>query len=60
MNFRGAYIDLKNLIHELGHINAKSVGERVFYLSKEIENYFTSVFKQTMYTEFEQNLYHTK
>lgn len=60
MNFRGAYIGLKNLIHELGHINAKSVGERVFYLSKEIENYFTSVFKQTMYTEFEQDLYHTK
>ncbi len=99
MNFRGAYIDLKNMIHELGHIvnyhlsknnlpflyedstvfvgetasivneillnkylyeNAKSKEERIFYLSKEIENYFTSVFKQTMYTEFEQNLYSTK
>ncbi len=99
MNFRGAYVDLKNLIHELGHIvnyylsknnlpflyedstifvgetasivneillnrylyeNAKSEEERVFYLSKEIENYFTSVFKQTMYTEFEQSLYSIK
>ena len=99
MNFRGAYVDLKNLIHELGHIvnyylsrnnlpflyedstifvgetasivneillnrylyeNAKSKEEKIFYLSKEIENYFTSVFKQTMYTEFEQDLYNTK
>lgn len=99
MNFRGAYVDLKNLIHELGHIvnyhlsrnnlpflyedstifvgetasivneillnrylyeNAKSKEERIFYLSKEIENYFTSVFKQTMYTEFETDLYNTK
>lgn len=99
MNFRGAYIDLKNMIHELGHIvnyylskkalpfiyedstvfvgetasiineillnrylyeNAKSEEERIFYLSKEIENYFTTVFKQTMYTEFENDLYNTK
>lgn len=99
MNFRGAYIDLKNMVHELGHIvnyylsknnlpflyedstvfvgetasiineillnrylyeNAKSKEEKIFYLSKEIENYFTSVFKQTMYTEFENNLYNIK
>ena len=99
MNFRGSYVDLKNLTHEIGHIvnyylsknnlpflyedstifvgeitsivneillnrylyeNAESEEERIFYLSKEIENYFTSVFKQTMYTEFEQNLYSTK
>lgn len=96
MNFRGSYIDIKNLIHELGHIvnyylskqkqpfiyedstifvgetastinetllirylynNAKTEEEKVFYLSKEIENYFTLVFKQTMYTEFENDLY---
>ena len=96
MNFRGSYIDLKNMIHEIGHIvnyylskqqqtfiyedstifvgeiasivneillnrylynNAKNNEEKIFYLSKEIENYFTSVFKQTMYTEFENNLY---
>ena len=96
MNFRGAYIDLKNMIHEIGHIvnyylskqkqlfmyedstifvgetasivneillnkylykNAKTEEEKIFYLSKEIENYFTSVFKQTMYTEFENELY---
>ena len=96
LNFRGSYVDLKNLVHELGHIvnyylskgnvpflyedstvfvgetasivneillnrylynNANSFDEKVFYLSKEIENYFTSVFKQTMYTEFENILY---
>lgn len=99
MNFRGTYVDLKNMIHDLGHIVnyylsknnlpflyedstifvgetaslvneillnrylyefAKSDEERIFYLSKEIENYFTSVFKQTMYTEFENDLYNTK
>lgn len=96
MNFRGSYNDLKNMIHELGHIinyslskknlpfiyedstifvgetasivneillnrylykNAKNTKEKLFYLSKEIENYFTSVFKQTMYTEYENELY---
>lgn len=96
MNYKGAYIDIKNMIHEIGHIvnyylskkeqpyiyedstifvgetasivneillnrylydNAKTEEEKLFYLSKEIENYFTSVFKQTMYTEFENDLY---
>ena len=96
MNFRGAYIDLKNMIHEIGHIvnyylskkeqpfiyedstifvgetasivneillnrylykNANTEEEKIFYLSKEIENYFSSVFKQTMYTEYENDLY---
>lgn len=99
LSFRGSYGDLKNLIHELGHIvnyylsknklpfiyedstvfvgetasivneillnrylyeHATSEEERIFYLSKEIENYFTSVFKQTMYTEFENYLYNEK
>lgn len=99
MNFKGSYVDLKNMIHEIGHIvnyylsmnnepfiyadstifvgetasivneillnrylysNAESANEKIFYLSKEIENYFTSVFKQTMYTEFENNLYEYK
>ena len=99
MNFKGTYIDLKNLIHEIGHIanyylskqeqpfiyedstifigeiasivneillnrylynNTHTKKEKIFYLSKEIENYFTSVFKQTMYTEFENDLYHIK
>ena len=99
MNFRGSYIDLKNLIHEIGHIvnyyfskkqqpfmyedstifvgetasivneillnrylykNANTEEEKIFYLSKEIENYFSSVFKQTMYTEFENDLYNLK
>ena len=99
MNFRGEYIDLKNMIHEIGHIvnyylskkvqpfiyedstvfvgeiasivneillnrylykNANTDEEKIFYLSKEIENYFSSVFKQTMYTEFENDLYYIK
>lgn len=96
LNFRGNYIDLKNLIHELGHIvnyylskenlpfiyedstifvgevasttneillnkylynNSKNDKEKIFYLSKEIESYFTLLYKQTMYTEYEQILY---
>ena len=99
LNFRGSYIDLKNMIHEIGHIvnyyfskneqpfiyedstifvgeiasivneillnrylykNASTKTEKIFYLSKEIENYFSSVFKQTMYTEFENDLYKIK
>jgi len=99
MNFKGSYNDLKNMVHEIGHIvnyylskkeqpflyedstifvgetasivneillnrylykNANTDEERIFYLSKEIENYFTSVFKQTMYTEFENDLYTIK
>ena len=34
--------------------------KKSFYLSKEIENYVSSVFKQTMYTEFENDLYYVK
>lgn len=99
MNFKGSYGDLKNLIHEIGHIvnydlsknnvpylyedstvfvgetaslvneillnkylyeNAETKEEKIFYLTKEIENYITTIFKQTMYTEFENDLYHTK
>lgn len=99
LNFKGSYNDLKNLIHELGHIvnyylsskkqafpymdstvfvgetasivneillnqylyaHANSLEEKQFYLSKEIENFVTSVFKQTMYTEFENKLYSLK
>lgn len=99
MNFRGSYLDLKNMIHELGHIvnyylskktqpfiyedstifvgetasivneillnrylykNANTKEEKIFYLSKEIENYVSSIFKQTMYTEFENDLYQVK
>lgn len=96
LNFRGRYADIKNLIHELGHIvnyylskkklpfmyedstvfvgetasivneilltqylikNSQSDEEKIYYLSLEIENYLTSVFKQTMHTEFEDELY---
>ena len=95
LNYKEAYIDLKNLIHELGHIvnahlsksqpfiyedstvfvgetaslvneillnrylydMATSEAERLYYLSLNIENYFVQVFKQTMYTEFENVLY---
>lgn len=96
LNYRESYVDLKNLIHEIGHIvnyylskenlhfmyedstifvgetaslvneillnhylfnKANAKEEKIFYLTKEIENYFTTVFKQTMYTEFENTLY---
>ena len=96
LNYKDRYIDLKNLIHELGHIvnyymskqnqpfiyedstifvgetasitneillnrylyeNSKTKEEQLFYLIKQIENYFTSVYKQTMYTEFESKIY---
>lgn len=96
LNFRGSYIDLKNFIHELGHIVnatwskenqpylyedssvfvgetaslvneillnkylyecAETEDEKLFYLSKEIENFITQVMKQTLYTEFENTLY---
>lgn len=96
LNYKERYIDLKNLIHELGHIvnyymskqvqpfiytdstifvgetasianeillnrylyeKAKSKEEQQFYLIKQIENYFISVYKQTMYTEFETKIY---
>ncbi len=99
MNFKGTYFDLKNLIHELGHIvnyylskeklpfmyedstvfvgeiasiineillnrylyeNATTKEEKIFYLSKEIENYFTTIYKQTLYTEYEKELYEAK
>ena len=40
--------------------NAKTEEEKIFYLIKEIEFYFTSIFKQTMYTEFENDLYNLK
>ena len=99
LNYKGSYNDLKNLIHELGHIvnyyfsmkkqiyfyedstifvgeiasivneillnryllnNATNKEEKIFYLSKEIENYITSVFKQTMYTELEEKWYSMK
>lgn len=96
LNFRGRYVDVKNLIHELGHSvnyylskkslpfmyedstvfvgetasivneilltqylinNSQTDEEKIYYLSLEIENYFTSVFKQTMHTEYEDELY---
>ncbi len=96
LNFKGGYVDLKNLIHELGHIvnyylskeeqiylyedssvfvgeiaslvneillnrylyeNATTTMEKMFYLSKNIENFFTTVYKQTMYTEFQKELF---
>lgn len=48
------------LLNRYLYNNANTQEEKIFYLSKEIENYFTSVFKQTMYTEFENDLYETK
>lgn len=96
LNYKNRYIDLKNLIHELGHIvnyymskqkqpfiyedstifvgetasitneillnrylqeKSQTKEEEQYYLIKQIENYFLSVYKQTMYTEFESKIY---
>jgi len=54
--FMVGYISSNNLFPE----PLSSEEEKIFYLSKEIENYFSSVFKQTMYTEFEHYLYNEK
>lgn len=37
--------------------NANTVEEKCFYLAKEIDNFITSMYRQTMYTEFETLLY---
>ena len=99
INFRGKYLHLKNLIHEIGHIvnyylskqtqpylyedstvfvgetasiineillnhylqnNAKTDEEKIFYLTKEIENYLNLIFNQTLYTELEKEYYETE
>lgn len=99
MNYKDRYIDLKNLIHELGHIvnsyysinkqdfiysdstvftseimslvneillneylylNSKSKEQKIFYLTKNIENFISQVFRQTLYTEFENLVYNSK
>lgn len=96
MNYKDRYIDLKNLIHEIGHIvnnalsvdkqlfiysdssvfagevaslvneillndylyrNSTSDDDKIFYLSKLIENFISQVYRQTMYTEFENIIY---
>lgn len=38
-------------------LNSKTDEEKMFYLNKEIDNYVASVYKQTMYTEFELEIY---
>lgn len=48
------------LLNKYLYDNAQTDEERIFYLSKEIDNFVTSVFKQTMYTELEKDLYNLK
>lgn len=99
MNYKDRYLDLKNLIHELGHIvnsyysqltkpfiysdstiftsevmslvneillneylysKADSKEKKIFYLTKNIENFISQVFRQTLYTEFENIVYNSK
>ena len=36
---------------------ASTIEEKIFYLSKNIENFYTSIIKPVMYTEFESTLY---
>lgn len=37
--------------------NADTEEEKLFYLSKEIDNYISSVYRQTLFTEYEMKLY---
>lgn len=37
--------------------NAQTEEEKLFYLSKKVNNFFTSVFRSTMFTEYENELY---
>ena len=99
MNYKNCYLDLKNLIHEFGHIvnsyysqseqpfiysdstiftsevmslvneillneylysKADTKVKKIFYLTKNIENFISQVFRQTLYTEFENIVYNSK
>jgi oligoendopeptidase F len=45
------------LLNKYLYENANTKEEKGYYLSKQIENFFIQVYKQTMYTEFENELY---
>ena len=57
--FTGEIASLTNeiLLNKYLYEQAKTDEEKILFLSKNIENYFTTVFKQVMYTEFENFLY---
>ncbi len=60
--FIGEVASLVNerLLNKYLYDNAKTDEEKMFYLAKEIDNYFVSIFKPTMYTELECILYNMK
>lgn len=45
------------LLNEYLYKNAQTEEEKLFYLSQKINNFFTSVFRSTMFTEYENELY---
>ena len=60
--FTGEIASLTNeiLLNKYLYEHSKTKEEKIFYLSKNIESYFTTVFKQVMYTEFENFLYNSE
>ena len=60
--FTGEIVSLMNeiLLNKYLYEHSKTKEEKIFYLSKNIESYFTTVFKQVMYTEFENFLYNSE
>jgi len=48
------------LLNEYLYLNAVTKEEKIFYLTKNIENFIGQVFRQTMYTEFENIVYNSK
>lgn len=45
------------LLDQYLYKNAQTDEEKLFYLSRKVRNFFTSVFRSTMFTEYENELY---
>lgn len=45
------------LLDQYLYENAQTDEEKLFYLSRKVRNFFTSVFRSTMFTEYENELY---
>lgn len=60
--FVGEVASLVNeiLVNEYLYEKASNKDEKIFYLTKIIENFISQVYRQTMYTEFENVLYNSK
>ena len=59
--FTGEVASLVNevLLNDYLYNNSSNSSDKLFYLSKLIENFISQVFRQTLYTEFENVLYNS-